>query len=268
MKAFDYVVVGAGAAGAVIAHRLSEDANMTVLVLEAGPKDTNPNIHRPAGLFRLFGGDLTWNYTTTPQSHANNREMLFLQGRVLGGGTSINGQVFTRGCPEDYDRWAQDEGCPGWSFEDVRPYFRKSEDNDLLKDAYHGTGGPQAVSTMNADDLTRAFVRACQQAGIAYTADFNGRSPAGAGVLSDVHAQPQTLLDGCGLSASGARSTQPDGSNGLYRHQNRCRSGPSRWRQLPGAWSDPPGPSKPGGHRHRGRDRIATAPDALWHWAG
>jgi len=179
---FDYIIVGAGATGAVIANRLSEDPKTNVLLIEAGPADRNANIHRPAALYKLFDGKLTWNYQTVPQVHADNREMLFLQGRVLGGGSSINANVFTRGCPEDYDRWANDEECPGWSFKDVLPYFLKAEDNDILSDAYHGAGGPQKISTMAPDPLTRVFVKACQQADIPYTADFNGRSQNGSGI--------------------------------------------------------------------------------------
>ena len=182
MREFDYIVVGAGASGCVIANRLSARDDVSVLLIEAGPRDTNPNIHRPAGLFRLLEGGLTWNYRTVPQANLNGREMQFVQGRVLGGGSSVNGQVFTRGCPQDYDGWVRDHGCTGWGFADVLPYFRKSERNDTLADEFHGTEGPQGISTMTPDPLTRVFVRACQQAGIPYTPDFNGKRQDGAGV--------------------------------------------------------------------------------------
>ncbi len=182
MREFDYIIVGAGTSGCVLANRLSAPDDVSVLVVETGPRDANPNIHRPAGLFRLLGGSLTSNTRTVRQSGLNGREMEFVQGRVLGGGSSVNGQVFTRGCPEDYDRWERDYGCAGWGFADVLPYFRKSERNDVLAGEFHGTDGPQGISTMSPDPLTRVFVRACQQAGIPYTPDFNAARQDGAGI--------------------------------------------------------------------------------------
>lgn len=182
MREYDYIVVGAGTSGCVIANRLSAQDDVSVLVVEAGPRDTNPNIHRPAGLFKLLSGSLIWNYRTVQQANLNGREMPFVQGRVLGGGSSVNGQVFTRGCPQDYDSWVRDFGCPGWGFDDVSPYFRKSERNDTLADEFHGTEGPQGISTMVPDPLTQVFVRACQQAGIPYTPDFNGARQDGTGI--------------------------------------------------------------------------------------
>ena len=180
---YDYIIVGAGASGCVIANRLSAHSDISVLLIEAGPPDTNPNIHRPAGLFKLFDGSLTWNYRTVPQTNLNGRVLDFVQGRVLGGGSSVNGLVFTRGCPEDYDAWATDFASDGWSFSELLPYFRRAERNDMLVGDFHGTEGPQGISTMSPDPLTRVFIRACQQAGIPYTADFNGLRQVGAGTF-------------------------------------------------------------------------------------
>lgn len=171
---YDYVIVGGGTAGCAIAARLSELPDASVLLLEAGPKDTNPFIHIPAGYFKLTGGPLTWGYNTAPQKHANNREIPYAQGRVLGGSSSINGEVFTRGAPEDYDGWAEDAGCTGWSFKDVAPFFLKSEDNEILSGEHHSIGGPQGVSdNVSPCRLSKVFVQACQEAGIPFTADFN-----------------------------------------------------------------------------------------------
>ncbi len=183
MREYDYIVVGGGTSGCVIASRLTERDDVTVLLVEAGPTDRDRNIHMPAGLFKLLGGKLTWNHTTVPQAHLNNRTLPLVQGRVLGGGSSVNGLVFTRGCPEDYDRWKLQYGCRGWGFADVQPFFLKSELNDTLADDFHGTEGPQGISTMSPDPLTRVFIRACQEAGIPYTPDFNGPRQDGAGAF-------------------------------------------------------------------------------------
>lgn len=180
---YDYIIVGGGSAGSVLASRLSEDSRCKVLLVEAGPKDSNPYIHLPVGFSKLTGGPLTWGYKTAPQRELGNRELLFAQGRVLGGGSSINAEVFTRGAPADYDRWATEEGCGGWSFADVQPYFIKSEDNDTFSDAWHGVGGPLGVSSpISANLMSKTFSKACQQAGLPYNPDFNGATQAGCGL--------------------------------------------------------------------------------------
>ena len=180
-QGFDYVIVGGGSAGCVLAARLTENSTIRVCLIEAGGRDTNPLIHVPVGFARMTTGPLTWGLTTAPQRHANNREIPYAQARVLGGGSSINAQVFTRGHPSDYDRW-QAEGAVGWGFRDVQKYFLRSEGNTILSGRWHGTDGPIGVSNLPAQPVTRAFVQSCQEMGIPYNADFNGENQAGAGV--------------------------------------------------------------------------------------
>jgi choline dehydrogenase-like flavoprotein len=178
----DFIIIGGGSAGCALAARLTEKRDVSVTMLEAGPRDTNPYIHLPVGFYKMTSGPLTWGLKTAPQRHANNREIVYAQGRVLGGGSSINAEVFTRGCPEDYDAWADEYGCAGWSFRDIQPYFLKSEDNDTYSGKWHGVGGPLGVSSLSPPHrLTRAFVQACQQVGIPYNPDFNGPRQEGAG---------------------------------------------------------------------------------------
>ena len=181
-QGFDYVVVGGGSAGCVRAARLSEDPAARVCLLEAGGPDRNPLIHMPVGFAKMTTGPLTWGLTTAPQKHAMNREIPYAQARVLGGGSSINAEIFTRGHPSDYDRWVE-EGAEGWGFADIRKYFLRSEGNTILSGPWHGTEGPLGVSNLaDPNPMTRAFVQSCQEAGLPYNPDFNGPVQEGAGV--------------------------------------------------------------------------------------
>ena len=178
---FDYVIVGGGSAGCVLAARLSEDPAARVCLIEAGGRDTNPLIHMPVGFAKMTTGPLTWGLTTVPQRHANNREIAYAQAKVLGGGSSINAEIFTRGHPSDYDRWVT-EGAEGWGAKDVQKYFLRSEGNTILSGALHGTDGPLGVSNLpDPNPMSRAFVQSCQELGIPYNPDFNGERQEGAG---------------------------------------------------------------------------------------
>ncbi|SAK93599.1 GMC family oxidoreductase [Caballeronia ptereochthonis] len=180
---YDYVIVGGGPAGCALAARLTEDAGSRVLLLEAGPADTDPYIHMPVGFFKMTGGPLTWGYRTVAAAETQRRQIPFAQARVLGGGGSINAMVYTRGQPADYDGWERD-GCTGWGFRDgVLPYLRRMEDNERLCNEYHGVGGPLGVSDLiSVNELTKAFVLAGQEAGLPYNSDFNGAQQEGVGV--------------------------------------------------------------------------------------
>jgi choline dehydrogenase-like flavoprotein len=178
---YDYVIAGAGSAGCVLANRLSEDSGVKVLLLEAGGRDLNPFIHMPGGVGKLFGPSVNWRFFTKPQKHLDNRSIWYPQGKTLGGSSSINAMVYIRGQRQDYDQWAA-LGNEGWSYADVLPYFRKSEDNERLANEYHGQGGPLWVSDqIGPHELSRAFVRACQIWGLPYNSDFNGADQYGAG---------------------------------------------------------------------------------------
>ncbi len=180
---YDYVIVGGGSAGCALAARLSEDEAARVLLVEAGPADKDRYIHLPVGFYKMTTGPLTWGYSTVPLRHVGGRQMIFPQGRVLGGGSSINAMVYTRGHRLDYDAWAQEAGCAGWSYADVLPYFKRLEDNERLVDRWHGTDGPIGVcDPISPHPLTRVFVRAAQEFGLPYNPDFNGERQEGCGL--------------------------------------------------------------------------------------
>src|SRR5580704_7062772 len=179
---FDYVIVGAGSAGCVLANRLSASGKYSVLLLEAGPRDTNPWIHVPLGYARLFKAkSVNWMYQTEPEPGLKGRQVFQPRGKVLGGSSSINGLLYVRGQHEDYDRWRQ-HGNAGWGYDDVLPYFKKAENQARGADEFHGVGGPLPVSDLiHADPLSAAFIAAAAETGIPLNPDFNGAAQEGAG---------------------------------------------------------------------------------------
>src|SRR3954451_3987003 len=171
---YDYIVVGAGAAGCAVANRLTADPATTVLLLEAGGPDRSPLIHMPVGFTKLSGPKVNWGFHTVPQRHLDNRPMYYPQGRTLGGSTSINAMIYIRGQREDYDRWAE-LGSKDWSFENVLPFFRRAERNERLNDEFHSIDGAMNVTEqVQHNPLSKAFVRAAQELGVKFIADFNG----------------------------------------------------------------------------------------------
>ncbi|MFS2325539.1 GMC family oxidoreductase N-terminal domain-containing protein [Brucella sp. H1_1004] len=179
---YDYIIVGGGPAGCVLANRLSEDAAIKVLLLEAGGSDWNPLFHMPAGFAKMTKGVASWGWETVPQKHLKNRVLRYTQAKVIGGGSSINAQIYTRGNAADYDLWATEDGCTGWDYRHVLPYFKRAEDNQRFNDDFHSYGGPLGVSMPSAPlPICDAYIRAGQELGIPYNPDFNGREQAGVG---------------------------------------------------------------------------------------
>lgn len=181
---YDFVIIGAGSAGCVLANRLSTDPNCRVLLLEAGPRDWNPFIHMPAGLARLATNRrLNWNYETVPQAHLNNRRLWWPRGRTLGGSSAINAMCYIRGVAADYDAWAEVTGDARWSWDSVLPWFLKSEDNSRGSIPLHGTGGELAVSDLRYHNrLSMQLVAAAESAGFVRNDDFNGATQTGFGL--------------------------------------------------------------------------------------
>ena len=180
---YDYIIIGAGSAGCVLANRLSEDPTLRVLLLEAGPRDWHPFIHMPAGLAKLVGQKgINWNYDTAPEPQLNQRRLWWPRGKVLGGSSSINAMCYIRGVPRDYDEWAAG-GAQGWDWNSALPYFKRAECNSRGGDALHGDSGPLHVSDLRyTNPLSAAFIEAGQQAGFPHNHDFNGAEQAGVGL--------------------------------------------------------------------------------------
>lgn len=181
MDSFDYVIVGAGSAGCVLAARLSTDPDVRVALVEAGGPDAAQEIHIPAAFSQMFKTDLDWALDSEPEPGLDSRRIYLPRGRMFGGCSSINAMIYIRGNPADYDGWAAG-GATGWSYEDVLPYFRRSEDNQRGENRYHGVGGPLTVSDGRSNHpLAAAFVEAAVQAGYKRNDDFNGEAQLGVG---------------------------------------------------------------------------------------
>jgi choline dehydrogenase len=198
MTQFDYVVIGAGSAGCVVANRLTEDANTTVLLLEAGNPDTKPEIQIPLECTKLPGTEVDWGYVSEPEPYVNDRKILCPRGKVLGGSSSINFLVYIRGNPHDYDHW-QELGNHGWNYQDVLPYFKKSEHQQRGASEYHGVGGELSVTDVLAPaPISQRFIDAAVALGYDYNPDFNGMQQEGAGSIQ------LTIKDGKRHSAAAA----------------------------------------------------------------
>jgi len=199
VQEFDYVIIGAGSAGCVLANRLSADGTCTVLLLEAGERDRHPLLHMPGGALKLLPGPrFNWGYETEPQAHAMGRRLYWPRGKVLGGSSAINALLYVRGHRSDYDAWVA-AGNSGWSYDEVLPYFKKSENRRPADPQWHGSDGPLSVVPSDVrGPLLPAFLAAAQAAGHPVTSDFNGAVQEGVGIYD------KTIANGRRSSAAQA----------------------------------------------------------------
>jgi choline dehydrogenase len=195
---YDYIIVGAGSAGCVLANRLSEDPSTRVLLLEAGGRDRSLKIKIPAAFPQQFHTKLDWDFATEPEPHVDGRSLFVPRGKAIGGSSSMNAMLYVRGRPLDYDSW-EAQGAPGWGYEDVLPYFKRSEDNVRGPSEYHGVGGPLRVSEQRSPrPLNQSLIAASEAAGIPRIADYNGPEQDGVSMFQ------VTQKNGTRLSAADA----------------------------------------------------------------
>ena len=232
---YDFIVTGAGSAGCAVAGRLSESGRWRVLLLEAGGRDSNPWIHIPLGYTKTFTNPrVNWMFESEPEKELNDRTLYQPRGKVLGGTSSINGMVYMRGTPTDYDGWRQ-RGCEGWDWDSVLPFFKKAEDQERGADDFHGVGGPLHVSNPVRSPLGDAMVAGLDRGRHPGQPRFQRRPPGGRRLLPDDDHQPPALEFGAGLSGPGARPPEPDRRDQRARHPHPVRGRPRGRRRIPHA---------------------------------
>ena len=221
---FDYIVIGSGSAGGVVAARLTEDPDVTVLLLEAGPADDDDMIHIPLAFSTLFKTKWDWGYQTTPQKHLGGRRADWPRMKALGGCSSMNAMIYIRGNHADYDEWRDAYGATGWGYDDVLPYFKKAEGNTRLGGPFHGTDGPLHVEDRSYNhELSTAFVEAAVAAGLKRNDDFNGAEQEGVGPLPGHVQEGPPLVGRRRLHPPRRQAAQPHGPHRGVRDADRDR---------------------------------------------
>lgn len=233
----------------------------------AGGGDWNPLFHMPAGFAKMTKGVASWGWNTVPQRHMKGRVLRYTQAKVIGGGSSINAQLYTRGNAVDYDLWASEDGCTGWDYRSVLPYFKRAEDNQRFADDYHSYGGPLGVSMpVSALPICDAYIRAGQELGIPYNHDFNGRQQAGVGFYQLT--QRNRRRSSASLAYLADQGSKPDGAHRCPRRPHCARRPPSSRRRGGNGQGERNNPRGPRGACLFGCDRLTEASPAIRHRAG
>ena len=261
---FDYIVVGAGSAGCVLAHRLSEDPSCKVLLIEAGGDDTSPLSRIPGAYPQLQDTYYDWGYRTVPQRHLYGRRIFQPRGKVLGGSSAINYMVYIRGNRGDYDHW-RDLGNDGWGYEDVLPCFVRMECNQRLQDQYHGSTGPITVSDHSErNPLSDTFIQAAQEIGIRLNSDFNGAVQEGCGYYQMTCRENARCSAADGYLAPISGTAKSRSRDPRACHPGADREGPCHWRRI--SVADARSPEATCGERGsvvRRSDQFSPTPDAV-----